>query len=133
MCFRRRFKVVDGESHRQDHKRDYTNKVIHQESERRFRVQMSRTRVEKLQKLLPTEAVGIANIFEDKNADADKHLKERLPIIKCECGAEILLLPDLQAMNRAIKAHVTEHRKKVRNAKRNVINSSNISQLLSQL
>jgi len=94
---------------------------------------MSRTRVEKLQKLLPTEAVGIANIFEDKNADADKHLKERLPIIKCECGAEILLLPDLQAMNRAIKAHVTEHRKKVRNAKRNVITSSDISQLLSQL
>ena len=94
---------------------------------------MSRTRVEKLQKLLPTEAVGIANIFEGKNADADKHLKEHLPLIKCECGAEILLLLDLQAMNRAIKAHVNEHRQKGRNAKRNVIAFSNISQLLSQL
>jgi hypothetical protein len=92
---------------------------------------MSRTRVGKLQEPLPTEAVWIANILEGKKADADKHLfKERLPIIYCECGAEILLLPDLQAMNRAIKAHVTEHRKKGRNAKRNV---SNISQLLSQL
>jgi hypothetical protein len=94
---------------------------------------MNRTRVKKLQKLLPTEAVGIANILEGNNADADKHLKERLPIINCECGAEILLLPDLQAMNRAITAHVAEHRKKRRNAKRNVITSSNISQLLSQL
>jgi hypothetical protein len=93
---------------------------------------MSLTRVKKLQKLLPTEAVGIANILEGKNADADKHLKELLPLINCECGAEILLLPDLQAINRAIKAHVTEHRKKGRNAKRNVITSSNISQLLSQ-
>jgi hypothetical protein len=94
---------------------------------------MNRTRVKKLQKLLPTEAVGIANILEGNNADADKHLKERLPIINCECGAEILLLPDLQAMNRAITAHVAEHRKKRRNAKSNVITSSNISQPLSQL
>ena len=94
---------------------------------------MSRTRVEKPQRILPTEAVGIANILEGKSADADKRLKERLPLINCECGAEILLLPDLQAMNRAIKAHVVEHRKKDRNAQMNVSTSSNISQLLSQL
>jgi hypothetical protein len=94
---------------------------------------MSRTRVEKLQKLLPTEVTGIANILEGKNAVADKNLKEHLPLIKCECEAEILLLPDVQAMNLAIKAHVNEHRQKERNAKRNVITSINISQLLSQL
>jgi len=94
---------------------------------------MSRTRVEKLQKLLPTEVAGIANMLEGKNAVADKNLKKHLPLIKCERGAEILLLPDLQAMNRAIRAHVNEHRQKERNAKRNVITSINISQLLSQL
>ena len=44
-----------------------------------FRVQMSRTRVEKLQRMLPTETVGIDNILEGKSADADKRLKERLP------------------------------------------------------
>ena len=92
---------------------------------------MSRTRIEKLQKLLPTEVTGIANILEGKNAVADKNLKKHLPLIKCECGAEILLLPDLQAMNRAIKAHVNEHKQKETN--RNVISSINISQLLSQL
>ena len=90
---------------------------------------MSRTRIEKLQKLLPTEVAGIANILEGKNAVADKNLKEHLPLIKYE--AEILLLPDVQAMNLAIKAHVNEHRQKETN--RNVISSINISQLLSQL
>ncbi len=88
---------------------------------------------EKLQKLSATEAVMIEKGFEGKQANADKGLKNRLPLIRCECGAEILLLPDLQAMNRAIKAHATEHQKKARNAKRNVITYSNISQLLSQL
>ena len=90
---------------------------------------MKRNRVEKLQKLLPTEAAVIAENIGDNIADADKHLKERLPTINCECGAEILVVPDLQAMNRAIKAHAAEHRKKRRNASA----SSNISQLLSQL
>jgi hypothetical protein len=90
------------------------------------------TRIEKRQKLLPTAAVEIVKGLKCKQADADKDLKERLPVIKCECGAEILLVPDLQAMNRAIKAHVTEHKKKESNVK-NIITSSNISQMLSQL
>jgi hypothetical protein len=37
--------------------------------------------------------------------------KTRLPIIKCVCGFEILLVPDLKAMDRAIKNHVTDHKK----------------------
>jgi hypothetical protein len=98
-----------------------------------LRGKMSRTKVEKLQKLLPNEAVGIAKSLEGKDAKSDKNLNGRLPLINCECGAEILLLPDLQAMNRAIKAHATEHRKKGRDASRNFTTCSNISQLLSQL
>jgi hypothetical protein len=95
---------------------------------------MSRTGVERPQKMLPTEAVGIVNILEGDIADTDKHLKERLPIINCECGAEILLVPDLQAMNRAIKTHVVEHRKtERRNTQKNEITASKIDQLLSQL
>ena len=94
---------------------------------------MSWTRVEKRHRLLPTEVVGTANRLVGENAVADTHLKEHLSLIKCECGAEILLLPDLQAMNRAIEAHVTEHRKNIRNAERNGITYSDISQLLSRL
>ena len=83
--------------------------------------------------MLHTQAVKIENIIEGSNIDADAHLKKHLPIINCECGAEILVVPDLQAMNRAIKAHVAEHREKERNTQKNVKTSSKISQLLSQL
>jgi hypothetical protein len=34
------------------------------------------------------------------------------PLIRCECGFAILLVPDLKAMDRAINAHATEHGKK---------------------
>jgi hypothetical protein len=40
-----------------------------------------------------------------------------LPVIKCSCGAEILLVPNVKKMNDAIEAHVLEHTKKLKNAK----------------
>ena len=37
----------------------------------------------------------------------------KLPIIKCDsCGAEILLVPDVKLMSKAIEAHVATHRQK---------------------
>jgi hypothetical protein len=32
-----------------------------------------------------------------------------MPTIRCVCGLRILIVPDLKAMNRAIKNHVAEH------------------------
>jgi hypothetical protein len=32
-----------------------------------------------------------------------------MPSFKCTCGAKILIVPDLGAMDRAIKNHVAEH------------------------
>jgi len=40
-----------------------------------------------------------------------------LPIIKCSCGAEILLVPNVKKMNEAIEAHILEHTKKIKDAK----------------
>jgi hypothetical protein len=95
---------------------------------------MTEHRVEKLEKLLPSESVTSINKITGNGTESNKDLKGSLPTIKCECGAEILVLPDLQAMNRAIKAHVAEHKKKIENAQNNTIHSqSNISKLLSQL
>lgn len=37
--------------------------------------------------------------------------KSKMPLVRCTCGAKILLVPDLAAMNRAIKNHLTEHKK----------------------
>jgi hypothetical protein len=36
-----------------------------------------------------------------------------LAVITCECGKELLLLPDLKAMAQAIDAHICEHIQKI--------------------
>jgi hypothetical protein len=41
-----------------------------------------------------------------------------MPIIKCICGFKILVVPDLNAMRRAIKNHVAEHKKANEHSKR---------------
>jgi hypothetical protein len=33
-----------------------------------------------------------------------------MPIVKCTCGAKILVVPDLTAMNKALKSHMAEHK-----------------------
>jgi hypothetical protein len=38
--------------------------------------------------------------------------KHHMPLVRCVCGCEILVVPDLKAMNLAITRHVTEHKKK---------------------
>jgi hypothetical protein len=43
--------------------------------------------------------------------------KNNLKTIKCECGLEILLIPDLAEMGRAIEFHANEHQKKTQTAK----------------
>ncbi len=93
---------------------------------------MSFTTFEKRQKHTPTEMVSVVNVSGAKTSEAELCLRERLPLIKCECGTEILLLPDLNAMDRAIDAHVAEHRKKGKNPSR-AATSSRISQLLALL
>jgi hypothetical protein len=40
-----------------------------------------------------------------------------LPIVKCLCGAEILLVPDVRLMSKSIEAHVQKHKKKIKNPK----------------
>ena len=37
--------------------------------------------------------------------------KTGMPIIECVCGFKILVVPDLKAMNQAIKNHATKHKK----------------------
>jgi hypothetical protein len=82
----------------------------------------------RVHKLVPTATGEIVNApGEHKKAQSYKLLTEHLPFITCDCGAQILLVPDLRAMSIAIKAHVAEH------TRGKVNTSRNISQLLSQL
>ena len=94
---------------------------------------MSRTVDKKINKLLPIEEKSLSNIQKFKINEANEGLKKGLPIICCTCGAEILVVPDLKAMNRAFKTHVTEHRNTKRAAKKSLTKPNKIITLLSQL
>jgi hypothetical protein len=48
--------------------------------------------------------------FSHDRADKFGAHKKSMPIIKCHCGFKILVVPDLKAMNRAIKNHVSKHK-----------------------
>ncbi len=58
-------------------------------------------------------------------------------MIKCECGTEILMLPDLKATSRAIERHAVEHRKKEKDhtkaeAEENRVRDNLITQVLEK-
>jgi len=93
---------------------------------------MSLIKVEKNLKQPTINAAEYVPLLEGRNGDVDNSLKLRFSLIRCKCGAEILLLPDLGAMSRAIRTHVFEHIKSERSAEMNSIDSDNIGVLLSQ-
>jgi hypothetical protein len=40
---------------------------------------------------------------------ASKINHRKMPIFNCSCGSKILIVPDVPAMNKAIKNHVRQH------------------------
>ncbi len=54
------------------------------------------------------QEINFASSQDRKNKSAK--YRKGLPTIRCMCGLRILIVPDLKAMNRAIKNHVAEHR-----------------------
>lgn len=55
-----------------------------------------------------------------------------LPIIFCECGAEILVISDLNEMVRCIETHATEHKINIKNPEEAEAEYSIIEELLTQ-
>jgi hypothetical protein len=52
-----------------------------------------------------------------KKSSEKKRLKKRLPMIKCSCGEEILLVPNVKLMSKAIETHAAKHHQKVKEPK----------------
>jgi hypothetical protein len=46
-----------------------------------------------------------------KTARNTRNVSKRMPVFTCECGATILIVPDVRAMNRAVKEHLPQHKK----------------------
>ena len=51
------------------------------------------------------------NNQETTNSEIQTKKTNKMPIFKCSCGANILTVPDLPEMNKAIKTHIIEHKK----------------------
>jgi hypothetical protein len=65
-----------------------------------------------------------------KNKHRKKLVRKAGPIIRCECGFEILLVPDLKAMGRAIEIHAAEHAKKEQSSEKAAFEEARIQDLL---
>jgi hypothetical protein len=48
---------------------------------------------------------------ETSNSEVQIKKNRKMPIFKCSCGIEILIIPDMPEMNKAIKAHMAEHKR----------------------
>jgi hypothetical protein len=42
---------------------------------------------------------------------AEKQNRQKMPVFTCSCGTNILIVPDLKEMDKAIKHHETEHKR----------------------
>ncbi len=65
-------------------------------------------------------------------AYASKSTHRRPRVIVCECGAKILLVPDMDEMVKCIKEHATEHERREPIKERAETEHFRIEQLLAQ-
>jgi hypothetical protein len=70
-------------------------------------------------------------IFDKDRNDKFVAHKKGMPTIRCECGYGILVVPDLKAMNRAIKNHIAEHKKASDNSER-ILAFGSLTQFLTE-
>jgi hypothetical protein len=45
-----------------------------------------------------------------KTVNAQETAHQKMVIFNCTCGEKILVVPDLEAMNRAVKKHLIKHK-----------------------
>jgi len=55
-------------------------------------------------------AIVKPKMTQEKPVTMSSKANKKLPVFTCSCGAEILIVPDLREMTKAIKAHELEHR-----------------------
>jgi len=55
-----------------------------------------------------------------------KRAGETMPMVKCFCGAKILLVPDVKKMSEAIEAHAKEHAKNYKTEKEKDIEADRV-------
>ena len=74
---------------------------------------------------MPFFAVGAMNTKSDRRLG-------KYPIVVCECGQEILVIPDLQEMVRCIQVHATMHMQNEANLVKAEVEYDRIEELLTR-
>jgi hypothetical protein len=67
-----------------------------------------------IRNLLVWDRRGLIALVNKENLETELTYRSNpngLPTVKCVCGFKILVVPDLKAMNRAIKNHLAKHKK----------------------
>lgn len=88
----------------------------------------SKNRVSKTR--MQTLSQRAKEVTEGKTGSQRQDLKECLNCIECECGELIVLLPDLNAMNRSIEAHIAQHIRKEKEQGKATVKPTNVRQNL---
>jgi hypothetical protein len=57
---------------------------------------------------------------------------EKLPLVVCECGVKLLIIPDMDEMTRSIKAHAITHRKAKNEPEKAQAEYCRVEELLAQ-
>ncbi len=90
---------------------------------------------------MPKNEVNFNASFEEKDEKKLKALTNRKLIrshqgkntVTCECGAEILLLPDVKAMDQAIEAHIAAvHMQKSKDSKCGTMEAERVRDALTE-
>ena len=68
----------------------------------------------------------------DEKISAPKKKSCGLPLIKCTCGTEILLIPDIKGMNNAIENHLSTHNKMLHQKGKKKDDPNRIKQILTK-
>ena len=71
--------------------------------------------------------------FKSKQEHNDQSFahEKSMPTIKCRCGTEILVAPDLKAIDQAIKNHVAEHETATKSSE-NILTRELLEQYLAE-
>ena len=61
-----------------------------------------------------------------------KNSDQKLPLVVCECGFKILVIPDLDEMVRSIEAHAATHKRSQTDPEKAQAEHSRIEEMLTQ-
>ncbi len=63
---------------------------------------------------------------------SNKISHQKLPLVVCECGFKLLIVPDLEEMGRSIENHAEEHRKSETDQEKSEAEYCRIEELLTR-